>query len=344
MSRLLIISLILAALSLVGGSLMISNRLHSQTEQHLDRIDNQQVEIATLKLQRQFNDMKFELAQRQTLYSMTHRKIEDTLLTGKSPDLAALKAKFSAALGFEIDLFLVNADLVVTESTYTPDIGLDFNAPYFTDAQAAFSQAKITKDIVLGQPTLEIISLQHKIYTVSHLEDGRFLEVGFLDPAITAIFNKAQDIIMAEQGLLSVEFYAEHNKQRLSPLTQLTTFEPMVSKHQDKAAYLALVDEYLASQYPYFKDLGLGEFQAIKRAGKPNESFFYVVLYSAKLTPNYELRVIGKLHALRAERTWWEQYNYLIVIVMALMTLGILLLTLWQNRRKNISTATQQLN
>lgn len=313
--------------------MVASYRLHDQIEQNLDKIDTQQVDIATLKLQRHFNDLKFKLAQRASLYSSTHKSIEQQLLRGKTLDLGSIKAQYDRSLEFAIDVFIVSPEWVITSSTYPPDEGLDFKAPFFTDAQAALAHAKGASHVVIGQPTLEIISLRHKLYTVSHLSDGRYLEVGFIDPQISEIFSQAQETIMAEQGLLSVEFYTEHNRLRLSPLTQLTTFEPTVSKYKDKTAYLSLVDEYLAQQHEHFKALNTGEFTAVPRPNKANESFFYVVLDSAQLTPDYALRTIAKLHVTHKIRTWWEQYLYLVPAAAAAVMGITLLLFLWHYPR-----------
>ena len=333
MSRTFIISLFAAALVLMSTSLVINDRLHGQVEQQLSRIDAQQVEIATLKLQRLFNRMKFDLSERTSAYKLTHSKIEQIITSSPSADFATLKSQFSMELGFEIDIFLVNPELVVTDSTYAPDIGLDFKQPFFLDAQAAFEEAKQTQRIVLGHPTLEIISLSYKIYTVSMLDDGRYLEVGFIDPQIANIYSTAQDTIMTEQGLLSVEFYIEANGESLSPLTQLMTFEPTVSKHSDKSAYLQLVKEYLQAQHVHFKELPTGGFSALKRPGKPEESFFYIVLDDATMTPSYHYRTIGKLHVKRETVTWWEENANAIAMLLALLTLLLITLALWYSSR-----------
>lgn len=332
-SRTFIVSLLGGALLLMGTSLVINNRLHSQVEQQLNRIDAQQVEIATLKLQRLFNRLKFDLSQRSNVYTLTHNKIEQIITSSPTTDIAKLKTQISMELGFEIDIFLVNPELVVTDSTYAPDIGLDFKQPFFLDAQAAFEEAKQTRRLVLGHPTLEIISLSYKIYTVSMLQDGSYLEVGFIDPQVAKIYSAAQDTIMAEQGLLSIEFYVEANGESLSPLTQLMTFEPTVSKHRDKSAYLQLVKEYLQAQHGHFKELPTGGYSVLKRPGKPDESFFYIVLDEATMTPSYQYRIIGKLHVKRETVTWWEEHANAIAMLLALLTLLLIVTALWQSRR-----------
>lgn len=336
MSRTFIISLLAGALLLMGTSLVINNRLHSQVEQQLNRIDAQQVEIATLKLQRLFNRLKFDLSQRSNVYTLTHNKIEQIITSSPTKDIAKLKTQISMELGFEIDIFLVNPELVVTDSTYAPDIGLDFKQPFFLDAQAALEEAKQTGRIVLGHPTLEIISLSYKIYTISMLQDGGYLEVGFIDPQMAKIYSAAQDTIMAEQGLLSVEFYVEANGKSLSPLTQLMTFEPTVSKHHDKSAYLQLVKEYLQAQHDHFKELPTGGYSVLERPGKPDESFFYIVLDEATMTPSYQYRIIGKLHVKRETVTWWEEHANAIAMMLALLTLLLIVIALWHSRRASV--------
>ncbi len=336
MSRTFIISLLAGALLMIGSSLVINDRLHSQVEKQLSRIESQQAEIATLKLQRLFNEMKFKLAQRANLFSPSHSKIEQTIKASPRTDIAKLKSQMSMELGFEIDIFLVNPDLMVTDSTYPPDIGLDFTQPFFLDAQAAFEHAKQSKSIVQGHPTLEIISLSYKIYTVSMLDDGSFLEVGFIDPQIAKIYSAAQDAIMTEQGLLSVEFYVEANGESLWPLTQLMTFEPTVSKHSDKSAYLQLVNEYLQAQHGYFKELPVGGYHVLKRPGKAEESFFYIVLDDAIMTPNYHYRIIGKLHVKRETFSWWEEHANAIDMLLALLTLLLIVIALWHSSRAKV--------
>lgn len=79
---------------------------------------------------------------------------------------------------------------MITDTTFTPDMGLDFKLPPFLDVQQFLGKAQQTGQIMVGQPNMEFISKQFKIYTYSVLDDKRYWELGFIDPDIYGYFQR----------------------------------------------------------------------------------------------------------------------------------------------------------
>jgi len=320
----------LIILVLLGiSSAVINHRIGLQIKAQNQQLQNQRLDIATLKLQSLFNGMKYQLAQQQRQYSLLHTEIQGLLNANPRADIKSIKAQFSEQLGYEIDIYRISSDFIITNSTFTPDIGIDFKAPYFEDALAMLQEAKNTQSVVIGQPTMEIVSLKHKIYSISPLVDGSFLEIGFIDPKLSNIFSSAQEFVINEPELLSVDFYNENNGVSVSPLTQLMNFVPKVSKYQSKSAYIEEVGHYLTQEHSHFKDLTIGNFNKVARAGIPDEHFYYFVLDEQQVTSDFSYRTIGKLHVKNDEVNWTDTYStfaatiILIAIIIVMFTVII---------------------
>ncbi|MCK5648869.1 MAG: hypothetical protein KAI22_08330 [Gammaproteobacteria bacterium] len=131
------------------------------------------------------------LIQKQQSYRELHQFALSLILeTGSHPDLSVLQKILEKESGFPVDVYLIDNDLTITDTTFLPDLGLDFKLSPFLDVQKFLSKARQTKQIIVGQPNMEHISKKFKIYTYSIFDDEHYLELGLIDPDINGYFQR----------------------------------------------------------------------------------------------------------------------------------------------------------
>ena len=129
------------------------------------------------------------LSQKEKDYKNLHQFTRSLVLESDKPiDVLELQLKLEQKSGFPIDLYIINENLIITDTTFPPDLGLDFKLPLFIDAQYFLNKARKTGQIMVSQPNMEYIKKQFKIYSYSVLDDNRYLELGFIDPDIDGYF------------------------------------------------------------------------------------------------------------------------------------------------------------
>lgn len=203
-----------------------------------------------------FEQLNEQLKVRQQTYLNVHN---DALKKVSTHTLNQMRANYSKELGMDVDLYIVNDDLVITQTTFDNDLGLDFKSDSFQDAQTFFAAAKGSFRPLVSNPTLEISTQQYKIYTVSTLPSGGFLEIGFNDPEIAFFFNQAKAKLEAESSIISTEVYLQYHGIQVSPLT----ITPAMTKHNrevlDKISYLEAVNNEVKKDLELFKPIKAGQ-------------------------------------------------------------------------------------
>lgn len=159
------------------------------------------------------------LIQKQQSYRDLHQFALSLILEADGqPDLSLLQKTLEKKSGFPIDLYIIDKDLKISDTTFIPDLGLDFKLPSFLDVQKFLSKARQTNQIMVGQPNMELISKKFKIYTYSVLGDNRYLELGLIDPDINGYFQRLIRYI-TDRGDARISIFIEYWNKILSPLT-----------------------------------------------------------------------------------------------------------------------------
>ncbi len=151
------------------------------------------------------------LVQKKQDYLKLHKFAQTYLLQNSHlPDFPRLQAILEKKSGFPVELYIINDDLKIIETSFPPDLGLDFSASPFKNIKSYLHKIKQTRQTMVGQPNIEFISKKIKIYSVSMLDDNRYLELAFIDPDINDYFKKLIDYTSRREDAkisLFIEFW-----------------------------------------------------------------------------------------------------------------------------------------
>ncbi len=180
---LVVMTFALASYLVLGGTL---DKLQSDKDRQQQRIYN--------SIQQQLRTSYALLNQVLQFKSIEYKQLHEYTLNwvakhGRSANLSRLQQQLSERAGFNVDLFIIDPELVVTNTTFPTDLGLDFKHPAFVDAQNYLRLSSEQGAILVSQPTMEVVSRQYKIYSYSALPDGGYLELGFIDPQLKSYFD-----------------------------------------------------------------------------------------------------------------------------------------------------------
>lgn len=265
--------------------------LNTQAESAKVRnIDTLTQELHTVVVQ-----LKQYMDERALFYKNTHNRIRALLEQETFSNLSDLRANVSTEIGYDVDIYLINNELVITQTTFDPDLGLDFKSPVFIDAQVIFQLADRMGETVVGMPTQEIVTGQYKIYSVSALADGGYLEIGFSDPAIGDYISNMTTRLLAMQGITGADLFIDHWGSQLSFFTRIPALENLGTDHVDKANFIDAISALMAREYEIIK--GVTPEQPVYRAVDVNtgDGVLYLDVGSLPLTDDHVFRFIAKL-------------------------------------------------
>ncbi|MCK5648248.1 MAG: diguanylate cyclase [Gammaproteobacteria bacterium] len=166
-----------------------------------------------------FNLLDKLLAQKKRDYLQLHQLARTLILDANSiSKLQAIQKILEKKADFPVELYIINADLKITETTFPPDLGLDFSASPFRDVKNYLKKVRQTGQIAVGQPNIEFISKKVKIYSMSVLDDNRYLELGFIDPDFNEYFKSLNDYISSREDA-KISMFIEFWDKILIPMT-----------------------------------------------------------------------------------------------------------------------------
>lgn len=166
-----------------------------------------------------FNLLDKLLAQKKRDYLQLHQLARTLILEANSiSKLQAIQKILEKKADFPVELYIINADLKITETTFPPDLGLDFSASPFLDVKNYLKKVRQTGQIAVGQPNIEFISKKVKIYSMSVLDDNRYLELGFIDPVFNEYFKSLNDYISSREDA-KISMFIEFWDKILIPMT-----------------------------------------------------------------------------------------------------------------------------
>ena len=250
------------------------------------------IEIARLEVQNQFLLFEKENVARSAKYETLHRALQDVFLSNLDLPLNELRDQYAKKTGYPIDLFLISSDYVIYDSTFAPDINLDFKLPYFPDAQASLQKASRVDYPIVGLPTQEVSSGLYKIYSLSRLPNGEFLQIGFKDPAIGQSIRQVKLILESIPNVETVDLFVSHSgNQYLAPFSL-----PVLSKRESlsKEELLAQVEARLADDKAQFAKLdSLDLVEQLDDSNAINILFFDLGTFD--LTETFQYRYLAKV-------------------------------------------------
>jgi diguanylate cyclase (GGDEF)-like protein len=218
---LLVILTSLGALSYLGFNLILSN-----IEQNEHANQKHLLTDITTQISLSYELLDKLLIQKKQGYQELHQFALSLILEAEGhPDLSALQKILEQEAGFPIDLYIIDANLMITDTTFATDLGLDFKLPPFLDVQKFLSKARQTNQIMVGQLTMEYVSKQFKIYTYSVLDGNRYLELGFIDSDINGFFQRLIHYLSGREDA-RITLFTEYWNKMLSPMTTTSVNSP----------------------------------------------------------------------------------------------------------------------
>ncbi|MDX2506198.1 MAG: diguanylate cyclase [Gammaproteobacteria bacterium] len=215
-----LIQLLLVILTALGIlSFLGFNAILSDIEQNEDANQKHLLTDISTQINLSYELLDKLLIQKKQNYQALHQFARSQFRkTDGRPDLSVVQKILELKVGFPVDLYIINADLMVTDSTFAPDLGLNFKLPPFLDVQQFLDKARQTSQIMVGQPNMEFISKQFKIYTYSVLDDNRYLELGFIDSDINGYFQRLIGYL-SDRDDARITLFIEYWNKILSPMS-----------------------------------------------------------------------------------------------------------------------------
>jgi signal transduction histidine kinase len=103
--------------------------------------------------------------------------------------------------GLRVDCAVVTDSLVIHDTTYGPEKGLDLSN--FADAVADFEEARNTKAVAIAFPVVESVGTHVRLYSHMLSPSGRyFTQLAFFSQDANLLFRKMRDLL-SEQGTLT---------------------------------------------------------------------------------------------------------------------------------------------
>lgn len=278
--------------------------VHHQVISHFEKLnsDNMEVLYETIrsKIKNANLELQNELDAKKHLYTQLHRTVEAYVKQhGKNADLAPLREELMKAHpALNIDLFVINDDLVITNTTFTPDLHLDFKSPHFEDSRKALEDKRreTPEEIFVSYPFLELVTKKFKSYSYTYLpEMNIFIEVGFTDREINEFIKRNFTPVFPEHKNVTIHNYYEKN-DCVTDISQLKIYHPELgSKEKQEAMVLERV---------FWRDMNR-KFQKVDQEGSfykeevvEGESVYYdyyTQLLSIKLTGEHRLRFLSNI-------------------------------------------------
>ncbi|MEA1917688.1 MAG: ATP-binding protein [Campylobacterota bacterium] len=167
----------------------------------------------------------------------------------------------------DIELFLINNQNIIYDTTYKKD--LDLNMTNFSGAKEYINLAKQnSKKTYLSQPSYDILSQEHKIYTYSLLDkkSETVLEIGFLDNSINELKKEMYKFTIHNSSLKDIEIFADYGNYIIN-----------LSKEQNSS--INSKKEYISSLK---KEISKRENRVVKEVSLRNKEQIFIEKIGAK--------------------------------------------------------------
>ena len=328
------LSLLLLVLAIIGvGS------ISARENKYFESLQDLQVQLIRAELQGLFQSIQDDINTVRDRYYDIHRQAQYKIATNGS-DLISLQSALVADFGLDIDLFIISPELVIVDTTFEPDMGLDFNAPFFKDAQAAFSRVKNTQHIDVSPLTRELASGVFKVYTLSQLQSGGFLQLGFIDPSLPSKFEQAEAQLAALETIENVRIYHDAAGALLMPLTSRSSLTQ--DEYIDKALLVKKIQSELAGEMVHFSKVD-GHNTLVLESTEPRSRLdLYIELSRYRVDEHNDFRFLAKVETNLLKPSWWRQ-NFSLLSSLVVISGFVLLWFLLSSLRHSVLLPLSQL-
>ncbi len=223
-------------------------------------------------------------------------KLTQTLITqaNDSYDLSSLQKIIEEKAGFPVELYIINADLKIIETTFLPDLGLDFSVYPFTNVKDYLIRVRQTKQIAIGQPNIEFISKQVKIYSMSILDNEHYLELAFIDPDINEYFKNLNDYI-TNRNDAQISIFVEFWDKILMPMTFIPEKNTNNKIAQFKQREINTKNDQLAFEYVTREGLHYQKSTQDTHGNNINSYYIQLAGLSSAFIKKYSNRYLAKI-------------------------------------------------
>ena len=326
--RILVLPFGLTLTLLLSG--LIGFSLFTERENvHFATIQEQQVRLLNLLMQQTFLEIDETIENYQVVYKDAHKKVEAAVKQGPI-DLTEWQIRLESELNMKVDIFLVSPELVIFETTFEPDLGLDFRLPIFKDAQATFARLKGTDEIDVSMLTRELVSGDFKLYTASYLPNGGYIQLGFVDPKIAQFYSSAEAQMETFSSIDKVWLFMDVGGDLLSPLTDSFEIEAGTEKSEVAEAIRKALEperEIFARVGPTTPVVERGDSQA----GLVN---LFLELGRFDVGEGVEHRILAKVKTNLQTMGWFEENVPILTLVVLLLAIALLLWVLNTMRQR----------
>ncbi len=228
--------------------------------------------------------------------SVSYTKLHNKALlwvqnNGIDADLAELETELTAMAGFPVDIYLIDEELVVRNTTFAADQDLDFKHPVFEDVRLFLAKAKSSNDVLISQPTMELTSRKFKLYSYSAMPSAGYLELGLVDPELNLFFETFIQISQLREHV-SVELFFENWGRLLAPIGQAADSTGSNKQQEVDKQLLRLEHEY-----DLFRKV-IGSDQALRvdqRSNGLDSTSYYGQLHSIDTQIGLPMRLLAKI-------------------------------------------------
>lgn len=224
-------------------------------------------------------------------YQRLHQKALEWVNTaGIHADLAELKMELSKSAEFPVDIYLIDDSLIVRNTTFAADVGLDFKHPAFTDVRLFLKNAPDSGEILISQPTIELTSRRFKLYSYSTLPNGGYLELGLVDPDLNLFFKTFIETTKRRDDV-NIELFFENWGKLLTPIGTPSAEQPSAQQEIDK------LQLPLEQEYSYFKQVvdSAQPLRINRLIDGADLTSYYGVLHSITTSIGLPMRLLAKV-------------------------------------------------
>lgn len=230
------------------------------------------------------------LESRRRTYREAHaRALEHVQAQWPAPDLVGIQRELMAELGIPLDLYLINPDRQVEQTTYPPDQALDFTHPALYDGLSMIERAEREERIVVSSPILEVVSRNFRIYSYSPVpETDHILELGFVSPVINDYFREVDSRLSGRKAFDAELYFLMWDDWLLSLTPDRGTEmdkQSLLDHHYQKQQ--ALIDHFRQA-----RETG----EAVRMRGQNGLPTYFVHLMDIAAGDDWNMSVMSRIH------------------------------------------------
>lgn len=277
-----------------------------------------------------YRSLSSVLDSRRSTYQQAHsRALEQVRVQWPEPDLADIQQELMNELQIPLDLYLINPDRRVEQTTYSPDQGLDFSHPALYDGLSMIERAERENRVVVSSPILEVVSRNFRIYSYSPVpETDYILELGFVSPVINDYFRDVNERLSGREAFDAELHFLMWNDWLLS----LTPDRGMEMDKQSLLEHHYREQQALIDYFREARETG----EAVRVRGENGLPTYFVHLMDIAGGEDWDMSVMSRIR-IRNDAISTARNNLLWVLLTAATVMAILGLISYFLARRHIT-------